>query len=161
ELGISHVPEGRKLFPLLSVLENLKLGSYCKSARKHRGETLEKVFDVFPSLRQRKHQLAGNLSGGEQQMVAIGRGLMARPRLLLLDEPSLGLAPRLVKEIFLVVERIRSDGVAVLLVEQNIEQALRVADRAYVLETGRIVMEGGAQELLRSAKLRDAYLGVA
>lgn len=161
ELGIAHVPEGRRLFPLMSVLENLYLGSYPKAVRRQRSKALKSVFEIFPVLHERRNQLAGTLSGGEQQMVAIGRGLMARPRLLLLDEPSLGLAPMLVKEIFHVIERIRSDGVAVLLVEQNVGQALGLADRGYVLENGRIAMEGNGQELLKNQHLQKAYLGVA
>jgi branched-chain amino acid transport system ATP-binding protein len=160
ELGISQVPEGRRLFPEMSVLENLEVGSYMAEAKKRRNETLNWVFSIFPVLKERQKQLAGTLSGGEQQMVAVGRGLMARPRLLMLDEPSLGLAPLLVREVFQVVERVNSEGVTILLVEQNVKHTLTVATRAYVLENGRITMEGKGKELLDNPHVKKAYLGI-
>jgi branched-chain amino acid transport system ATP-binding protein len=160
ELGISQVPEGRRLFPEMTVLENLELGSFMADAKKRRKESLDWVFSIFPRLQERSGQLAGTLSGGEQQMVAVGRGLMARPNLLMLDEPSLGLAPLLVREVFNVIERINSEGVTVLLVEQNVKRTLTVATRAYVLENGRIVMEGIGKDLLDDEHMRKAYLGI-
>ena len=160
ELGISQVPEGRRFFPEMSVLENLEVGSYMAEAKKRRNETLNWVFSIFPVLQERQKQLAGTLSGGEQQMVAVGRGLMARPRLLMLDEPSLGLAPLLVREVFKVVERVNSEGVTILLVEQNVKHTLTVASRAYVLENGRITMEGKGKELLDNPHVKKAYLGI-
>ncbi len=160
ELGISQVPEGRRLFSEMSVLENLELGSYMAEAKKRRDETLNWVFSIFPALRERRHQLAGTLSGGEQQMVAVGRGLMARPKLLMLDEPSLGLAPILVREVFKVVERVNSEGVTILLVEQNVKHTLAVATHAYVLENGRIAMEGKGNDLLNNDHVKKAYLGI-
>jgi branched-chain amino acid transport system ATP-binding protein len=159
-LGLIHVPEGRKLFPQMTIEENLELGSYTPGAKSKRAETMEEVFALFPRLRERRSQLAGTLSGGEQQMCAIGRGLMALPRLLILDEPSWGLAPVVVLQILDVVREIRRRGVAVLLVEQNVRNALQLADRAYVMENGRIVMEGAAQELLANDEVRRAYLGI-
>jgi branched-chain amino acid transport system ATP-binding protein len=158
-LGVVHVPEGRHLFPRMSVKENLELGSYLRRDRDIRGD-LERVFRHFPVLAQRQRQEAGSLSGGEQQMVAIGRALMARPKLLLLDEPSLGLSPVMVEEIASIVGEINRSGIAVLLVEQNAEMALEVARRAYVLETGRLVATGTSAELLASDTIRRAYLGV-
>lgn len=160
ELGIAHIPEARRLFPLMTVLENLELGSYTGHARKKRKPSLERVFDLFPILADRRHQLAGTLSGGEQQLLAIGRGIMACPSLLLLDEPSLGLAPILVEAIFRVTQEINSQGVTVLLVEQNVRHALEIADYAYVLETGRITLEGEGRTLLASDRVRQAYLGM-
>jgi branched-chain amino acid transport system ATP-binding protein len=160
ELGISQVPEGRRLFSEMSVLENLELGSYMAEAKKRRDETLDWVFSIFPALRERRNQLAGTLSGGEQQMVAVGRGLMARPKLLMLDEPSLGLAPILVREVFKVVERVNSEGVTILLVEQNVKHTLAVATHAYVLENGRIAMEGKGNDLLNNDHVKKAYLGI-
>jgi branched-chain amino acid transport system ATP-binding protein len=160
ELGISQVPEGRRLFPEMSVLENLELGSYMAEAKRRRDETLDWVFSIFPALRERRHQLAGTLSGGEQQMVAVGRGLMACPKLLMLDEPSLGLAPLLVREVFKVVERVNSEGVTILLVEQNVKHTLTVATHAYVLENGRIAMEGKGDDLLNNDHVKKAYLGI-
>jgi len=160
ELGISQVPEGRRLFPEMSVMENLELGSYMAEAKKRREETLNWVFSIFPALKERRKQLAGTLSGGEQQMVAVGRGLMARPKLLMLDEPSLGLGPLLVREVFKVVERVNSEGVTILLVEQNVKHTLTVATRAYVLENGRIVMEGKGADLLNNDHVKKAYLGI-
>ena len=160
ELGISQVPEGRRLFPEMTVLENLELGSYMAEAKRRRNETLDWVFSIFPALKERGKQLAGTLSGGEQQMVAVGRGLMARPKLLMLDEPSLGLAPILVREVFKVVGRVNSEGVTILLVEQNVKHTLSVATHAYVLENGRIVMEGKGNDLLNNDHVKKAYLGI-
>jgi branched-chain amino acid transport system ATP-binding protein len=160
QVGISQVPEGRRLFPEMSVLENLEVGSYLAEAKKRRKETLDWVFSIFPVLQERRGQLAGTLSGGEQQMVAVGRGLMARPKLLMLDEPSLGLAPLLVREVFKVVERVNSEGVTILLVEQNVKHTLTVATHAYVLENGRIIMEGKGKDLLDSEHVKKAYLGI-
>ena len=158
--GVVHVPEGRKLFPDMSVRDNLLLGGYHRAARPHQAERLERVFGVFPRLRERQGQLAGTLSGGEQQMVAIGRGLMAGPRVLMLDEPSLGLAPIMVEEMFRVIEEIHRQGVTVLLVEQSTEHALAVADRGFVLESGRVVLAGTGRELLAHPRVREAYLGL-
>jgi branched-chain amino acid transport system ATP-binding protein len=158
--GLVHVPEGRKLFPEMTVLDNLLLGAFGRVARGARDERLEHVFTVFPRLRERRRQLAGTLSGGEQQMVAIARGLMAAPRILMLDEPSLGLAPLLVEEMFRVVEEINRGGVTVLLVEQNTEHALAIAHRGFVLESGRIVLSGSGRELLANERVRHAYLGL-
>jgi len=160
ELGIAHVPEGRRLFAEMTVEENLDMGSLRGEAREKRAETKEMVFDLFPRLRERRRQYAGTLSGGEQQMVAIGRGLMSRPRLLMFDEPSLGLSPILVRDIFNVISDIRAEGTTVLIVEQNVKQTLSIADRAYVLENGRVVMEGTGRALLNDEHVRTAYLGV-
>jgi branched-chain amino acid transport system ATP-binding protein len=159
-LGVVHVPEGRKLFPEMTVLDNLLLGSYVPAARPQRGQRLESVFATFPRLRERQRQLAGTLSGGEQQMVAIGRGLMAGPRLLMLDEPSLGLAPIMVEEMFRVIREINQAGVTVLLVEQNTEHALALAHRGFVLESGHVALAGTSRELLASERVRQAYLGL-
>ncbi len=160
EKGIAHVPEARRLFPEMTVEENLEMGALKPAAKARRAESLEKVFARFPRLKERRRQLAGTLSGGEQQMLAIGRGLMSLPRMILFDEPSLGLAPLLVEEVFQVVHDIREDGVTVLIVEQNVRQTLAIADRAYVLETGRIIREGTGRELLEDEEVRKAYLGV-
>ena len=158
--GIALVPEGRRVFPRLNVLDNLLLGGYGKP-RQQIGETLSQVFEMFPRLRERKQQLAGTLSGGEQQMLAIGRGLMSRPRLLFLDEPSMGLAPLLVQQIFETILTINERGTTILLVEQNAHMALAIADRGYVLEAGRIVLTGSAEELSGNPQVRNAYLGEA
>ena len=160
DLGVVHVPEGRKLFPEMTVLDNLLIGGYPLTARAQRPRRLEEVFAVFPKLAERRRQLAGTLSGGEQQMVAIGRGLMAGPKILMLDEPSLGLAPIMVEEMFRVVGEINRAGVTVLLVEQNTEHALALAHRGFVLESGRVVLAGTGRELLASARVREAYLGL-
>ncbi len=158
--GIAHVPEGRQLFPTMTVRENLELGARSSAARVGRAEMLERVFELFPRLRERREQLAGTLSGGEQQMCAIGRGLMARPRLLMLDEPSLGLAPVLVKAIFEDLVRINAQGITVLLVEQNVLRALHLAHRGYVLENGRMTLSGPRDDLLASGHIKQAYLGL-
>ena len=160
DLGLVQVPEGRKLFPQMTVVENLLLGAYAPAARVRRRERLDEVFATFPRLQERRRQLAGTLSGGEQQMVAIGRGLMAGPRLLMLDEPSLGLAPIMVEEMFRVVRDIGRRGVTVLLVEQDTEHALQLANRGYVLESGRVVLQGTGAELLANERVRQAYLGL-
>ncbi len=159
-LGLSLVPEGRHLFPRHTVQRNLELGAFTRRDRREVAESLERVLDVFPVLKERRQQLAGTLSGGEQQMVAIARGLMSRPRVLLLDEPSWGIAPMLVARIFETIAAINRTGVAILLVEQNVKRALSVADRGIVIQTGRVVAEGGAEELLRSDLVRQAYLGL-
>jgi len=160
ELGISLVPEGRRLFPFLTVQENLEIGAYSNRARPKISETLLWIYGLFPILLERKKQLAGTLSGGEQQMLAIGRGLMSRPRLLMLDEPSLGLAPLFVLKIFELIQEINREGVTILLVEQNVQTTLRIAHQAYVLETGRIVMEGPSSALLTDDYVKKAYLGI-
>ncbi len=160
EKGIAHVPEARRLFPDMTVEENLELGALKPAAKARRDESMERVFARFPRLKERRKQLAGTLSGGEQQMLAIGRGLMSLPRMLMFDEPSLGLAPLLVEEVFQVVRDVRADGVTVLIVEQNVRQTLAIADRAYVLETGRIVRHGSGGELLEDEEVKKAYLGV-
>jgi len=160
ELGVVHVPEGRKLFPEMTVLDNLLIGGYPTTARAQRPRRLEQVFTIFPKLAERRRQLAGTLSGGEQQMVAIGRGLMAGPKILMLDEPSLGLAPIMVAEMFRVIGEINRAGVTVLLVEQNTEHALALAHRGFVLESGRVALSGTGSELLASARVREAYLGL-
>jgi len=159
ELGIAQIPEGRRLWPGLSVQENLELGAYIPAARAMRAETMEWVFQLFPLLRKRQTQLAGTLSGGEQQMLAIGRGLLSRPKLLILDEPSLGLAPLLVGEVFETIQKINGEGVTILLVEQNVNLALAISNRGYVMETGRIVISGSGKELLADDHVKTAYLG--
>ena len=158
-LGISQVPEGRLVFPDMTVLENLELGAYSRSDPQGVKADLDKMFESFPVLRERRRQRGGSLSGGEQQMLAIGRSLMSRPRLLLLDEPSLGLAPLIVKQIFEIIQRINKEGTTVLLVEQNAQLALQVTDRGYVMETGEIAMEGASADLLADERVRQAYLG--
>jgi branched-chain amino acid transport system ATP-binding protein len=158
--GIAHVPEGRQLFPTMTVLENLELGARTRAARARRDESLGRVFDLFPRLQERREQLAGTLSGGEQQMCAIGRGLMACPRLLMLDEPSLGLAPVMVKAIFEDLGRINAQGLTILLVEQNVLRSLQLAHRGYVLENGRVTRSGTGPELLASGHIKQAYLGL-
>jgi branched-chain amino acid transport system ATP-binding protein len=160
DLGIAHVPENRRLFPGMSLEENLKMGSFPKAARGHYAERLDFVYDLFPKLKERRTQLAGTLSGGEQQMCAIGRALMSGPKLLLMDEPSAGLAPVIVEQVFDLVTRIRREDYTVLIVEQNIQQVLRIADRAYLLEAGTIKTSGSARELLQSEELRKTYIGV-
>ncbi len=157
--GLVQVPEGRRVFPEMTVAENLEIGAHTRRDKVQVAQDLNEVFGIFPRLAERKNQAAGTMSGGEQQMLAVGRALMSRPRLLLLDEPSLGLAPLLVKEIFNVIQMIRDRGVTVLLVEQNAHLSLEIADRAYVLETGRIVMEGVAKEIARDPRVKAAYLG--
>jgi len=160
EAGIAHVPENRRLFPRLTVEENLKMGAFLPGARAHFDERRHWVFGLFPRLRERRHQLAGTLSGGEQQMCAIARALMSKPKLLLLDEPSAGLAPLVVQQVFDLVRRIRGEGFTVLIVEQNVQQVLDLVDRAYLLEVGRIALAGSADELKRSEVVRRSYMGL-
>ncbi len=160
EAGLIQVAEGRKLFPGLSVLENLELGGFLPSLRPNRPKNLKYVFSMFPRLEERKTQIAGTLSGGEQQMLAIGRALMSEPKVLMLDEPSLGLAPMLVQDIFNVVQQINSEGTTVLIVEQNAVQTLRMAQRGYVMEHGKIILTGTGDELLQDSRIREAYLGL-
>ena len=159
-LGIAHVPENRRLFPRLSVDDNLKMGAFISDARAKYAERLEFVFDLFPRMKERRSQMAGTMSGGEQQMCAIGRALMSGPKLLLLDEPSAGLAPLVVQQVFELVKRIRSSGLTVLIVEQNVQQVLRVVDRAYLLEAGAIRVAGTAEQMMQSDTIKQAYLGV-
>jgi branched-chain amino acid transport system ATP-binding protein len=160
ETGIAHVPESRRLFPKLSVEDNLRMGAYIPSARAKIAERLEYVYGLFPRMKERRGQMAGTMSGGEQQMCAIGRALMSSPKLVLLDEPSMGLAPVIVQQVFELVRRIKSEGYTVLIVEQNVQQVLKVVDRAYLLEVGRIHKSGSASELLASDEIRKAYLGL-
>jgi branched-chain amino acid transport system ATP-binding protein len=160
ETGIAHVPESRRLFPQLSVESNLKMGAFIPAARARFAERLDYVYGLFPRLKERRAQLAGTLSGGEQQMCAIGRALMSSPKLVLLDEPSMGLAPVIVQQVFDLVRRIRSEGYTVLIVEQNVRQVLKFVDRAYLLEVGRIKASGSASELLASDDVRNAYMGI-
>ena len=160
ETGIAHVPEGRRLFPRLSVESNLRIGAYIPAARAKYAERLDFVYELFPRLKERRMQAAGTLSGGEQQMCAIGRALMSGPKLVLLDEPSMGLAPVIVAQVFQLVRRIRSEGYTVLIVEQNVKQVLKFADRGYLLEAGRIQASGTAQDLLASDEIRKAYMGL-
>jgi branched-chain amino acid transport system ATP-binding protein len=159
-LGIAHVPEGRQVFPELTVKENLEIGAYIPAAKAERHRSLDLVFTIFPVLAERRQQLAGTMSGGEQQMLAVGRGLMLKPRLLMLDEPSLGLAPVITDVTFAKIEEIRAMGTAILLVEQNVSRALNLVDRAYVLESGRIIMEGTSAELANNKQVQAAYLGI-
>jgi len=160
EMGLIRVPEGRLIFPLMTILENLELGAYNPRAKGSKAKTLKKIFDFFPILYERKGQVAGTLSGGEQQMLAIGRALMSLPLLLLMDEPSLGLGPLIVKEIFDIVKKINKEGVTILLVEQNVQYSLRNCDRGYIFENGQIVLDGQARELLGNELVRKAYLGL-
>lgn len=160
EMGISHIPEGGKVFDEMTVKENLDMGAYLKSAWKKREENLEKVYTLFPKLKERERQLARTLSGGERQMLAIARGLMSNPKLCLFDEPSFGLAPKVVVELFKIIESLRRHGITILLVEQNVRHALEMADRAYVIENGRIVLEGKAEDVIRDEYVRKAYLGL-
>jgi branched-chain amino acid transport system ATP-binding protein len=160
EHGIIHIPEGRHIFPLMSAQENLELGAYSQRSQAKMGELLRGVYEFFPSLSQHKNQLAGSLSGGEQQMLAIARGLMARPTLLTVDEPSLGLAPMLVEKTFKIIENINKEKVTILLVEQNVFRALTMSDRAYVLENGRITLKGEGSDLLKDEHLKKAYMGI-
>jgi branched-chain amino acid transport system ATP-binding protein len=159
-LGIAHVPEGRQVFPELTVKENLEIGAYIPAAKAERHRSLDLVFTIFPVLAERRQQLAGTMSGGEQQMLAVGRGLMLKPRLLMLDEPSLGLAPVMTDVTFAKIEEIRAMGTAILLVEQNVSRALSLVDRAYVLESGRIIMEGASAALANNKQVQAAYLGI-
>ena len=160
-MGMAHVPEGRRVFSNLSVLQNLKMGAYTRNDKTEVERNLEMVFSRFPRLKERQNQLSGTLSGGEQQMLAMGRALMSNPRIILMDEPSMGLSPILVNEIFDIIEKVKADGTTVLLVEQNAKKALSISDRGYVLETGNIVLEGKASELLDNEQIRKAYLGEA
>jgi branched-chain amino acid transport system ATP-binding protein len=160
ERGLVQVPEARRIFPEMTVVENLRMGSYLPPTRKDRARNMERVFSLFPRLAERKKQLGGTMSGGEQQMLAIGRGLMANPRLLLLDEPSLGLSPLFVKNIFEIIKQINAQGTTILLVEQNVYQSLHLCHRAYVLETGRVVLSGTGAELLENAHVKKAFLGM-
>lgn len=158
-LGMAHVPEGRRIFPTLSVLQNLKLGAYTRNDKNEMAETIQKIYKRFPRLEERKNQLAGTLSGGEQQMLAMGRALMSHPKIVLMDEPSMGLSPLYVSEIFDIIKEISESGTTVLLVEQNAKKALSIADRAYVLETGKIVMSGDAKKMMDDESIKKAYLG--
>lgn len=160
ELGIAHVPEGRQVFPELTVKENLEIGAYIASAKAARARTLELVFNIFPILAERRRQFAGTLSGGEQQMLAVGRGLMLQPRLLMLDEPSLGLAPVVTDATFQKIQEIHAMGTAILLVEQNVSRALTLVQRAYVLESGKVIMQGTSAELVNNQQVQTAYLGL-
>jgi branched-chain amino acid transport system ATP-binding protein len=159
-LGLSHIPEGRRLFIEMSVHENLEMGAYNSAAWKNRAETFEQVYKVFPILKERAKQLARTLSGGEQQMLAMGRGLMARPKLCMFDEPSYGLAPRLMSEVFEVIKSLRDEGITILLIEQNVRNTLEISDRAYVLENGRIALKGKSKDLLKKESIKKAYLGL-
>jgi branched-chain amino acid transport system ATP-binding protein len=158
-MGMAHVPEGRRVFAQLSVLQNLMMGAYTRKDKEEITQTLETVFDRFPRLKERQNQMAGTLSGGEQQMLAMGRALMSHPKIILMDEPSMGLSPIFVNEIFDIIQEVSKSGTTVLLVEQNAKKALSIADRAYVLETGKIVLEGKASDLLNNDSIKKAYLG--
>ena len=160
ELGLVQVPEGRLVFPEMTVHENLLIGGYSKTSRNHIEKNLEEMHRIFPVLDARKHQQAGSLSGGEQQMLAIARSLMSMPKLLMLDEPSLGLAPLIVREVFSIIDRIHDQGMSILLVEQNVYHALSISDRAYVIENGRVTMEGTGEELINNKEIEKAYLGI-
>ena len=159
-LGIIHVPEGRKLFPMMTVYENLEMGAYLSSSKSRLSERFNEVYSIFPVLKDRSKQLAGTLSGGEQQMLAIGRALMAKPRLLMLDEPTLGLSPKVSTEIYSILTQLHQSGISILLVSQDVIQALKISKRAYVLENGRITMEGLSSELLSNPKIKEAFLGI-
>ena len=159
-LGMAHVPEGRHIFPAMSVAENLEMGAYTRNDKDGIQKSMKEVYERFPRLKERRKQLAGTLSGGEQQMLAVGRALMSNPKIILMDEPSMGLSPLLVKEIFQIIQEVHKQGITVLLVEQNAKMALSIADRAYVLETGSIAMSGDAKELLNDEKVKKAYLGL-
>ncbi len=159
KMGMAHVPEGRRIFQELTVLENLKLGAYTRSDKKEIDSSIENVYNKFPRLQERKNQVAGTLSGGEQQMLAMGRALMSNPQIILMDEPSMGLSPLYVTEIFNIIEEINKSGTTVLLVEQNAKKALSIADRAYVIETGKIVLEGEAKKMMNDEAIKKAYLG--
>ena len=158
-LGMAHVPEGRRIFPTLTVLQNLKLGAYTRNDKNEMAETIKRIYERFPRLEERKNQIAGTLSGGEQQMLAMGRALMSQPKIILMDEPSMGLSPLYVSEIFDIIKEISASGTTVLLVEQNAKKALSIADRAYVLETGNVVMSGDAKEMMNNESVKKAYLG--
>ena len=160
ELGIAHVPENRRLFPGMTVEDNLKLGAFAKTARGDSAKNLEFVYELFPRMKERRSQLAGTMSGGEQQMCAIGRAIMSGPKLLLMDEPSAGLAPVVVQQVFSLVRRIREEGYTVLIVEQNVQQVLQVVDRAYLLEAGQLIDSGKSEDLLESESVRKAYMGL-
>lgn len=160
EHGIAHVPEARQLFPEMTVVENLELGSLTPAAKAKRKQTMDWVFELFPRLRERRKQLAGTMSGGEQQMCAIARGLMSNPKLIMFDEPSLGLSPLLTQEIFRLALKIHGEGITILMVEQNVKQTLGICDRAYVLENGRVVLEGKGKELLENEQVKQAFLGI-
>ena len=160
ELGIAHVPENRRLFPAMTVEDNLKLGAFAKTARGDSAKNLEFVYELFPRMKERRSQLAGTMSGGEQQMCAIGRAIMSGPKLLLMDEPSAGLAPVVVQQVFSLVRRIREEGYTVLIVEQNVQQVLQVVDRAYLLEAGQLIDSGKSEDLLESESVRKAYMGL-
>jgi branched-chain amino acid transport system ATP-binding protein len=160
ELGISHIPEGRKIFTEMSVRENLEMGAYPKNAWKNKKQTLKHVYEMFPRLKERERQLARTFSGGEQQMLAMGRGLMSQPKLCIIDEPSNGLAPMVVTEVFEIIQSLRKQGITILLIEQNVRKTLEISDRAYVLENGRIVMEGDCATCLASEHIKKAYLGL-
>ena len=158
-MGMAHVPEGRRVFANMTVLQNLKMGAFTRSDKNEIDATIEKVYKRFPRLKERQNQTAGTLSGGEQQMLAMGRALMSQPKIILMDEPSMGLSPKLVKEIFSIIRKLHEQGITILLVEQNAKMALAISDRAYVLETGTITLSGDAQELLNDARVKKAYLG--
>ncbi|MEM1583025.1 MAG: ABC transporter ATP-binding protein [Candidatus Bathyarchaeia archaeon] len=161
ELGLAYVPEGRMIFRTLSVFENLELGAYTKRAREKFYDTIEWVYQLFPRLKERANQIAGSLSGGEQQMLAIGRALMSRPKLLMLDEPSLGLAPTIIKTLFKVIKNLNNEGLTILLVEQNVYYSLNVSHRAYVLEKGKVVLQGLSHELLNNSLIKESYIGIS
>ncbi|MEM3833460.1 MAG: ABC transporter ATP-binding protein [Thermoprotei archaeon] len=161
EIGLSLIPEGRRIFPEMNVYENLLIGAYTKESRKHISESIEIVYNLFPILKERRNQLAGTLSGGEQQMLAIARGLMSRPKLLMLDEPSAGLAPKIVFQIMDLIQKLNKEyGVTIMLIEQHVENALRIADLAYIIENGRIILSGNGKELLANPKVKESYLGI-